>query len=748
MNEIDGTTSYKVGFGLLAALALFIGLFVNGALPGLMVPTTGQAIWTLGFAQSFANGFSIYATNFGLPEPAAISFGLAAALPTALFLKIGVPPADAYALAFALWFTVAFYGAYRFVRLIGAQGGISLLCALLWITLPVIWQHADYSMVSLGMALLPSYFYAQLRLIRENCRFPSSILFFGATFVAVFMDGYTFMMFAVGSAIIIFVEIVSNSTKKKYIIYSVSPIIFVSFVISYYLYALYIGKSKFDVENLDIFRAYGSNLEFFFIPTKGIIWLADLMGWSAIRQDGDYFGDGSVFKDSFALTLIIAGIYSVVTRSFDAKLKAAFLFMSLCGFYMALGPSFKLNVLRPEGVDALMPLQYAPWRTGTEVLSTYLPGFNNMRASYRWVALGMFGAWALLALHVASHRVQSGITIAIISVGIAFNIPTRAIMVANAHSRQEIADIDDYVEGLKPSFRPAEKVAFLPFRNDFFANYMASKIGIKAYNIGGDKNLTAAIGSWPDTMRAFEIGKTGPDFGKKVLSLLTQKDADVVAIPYMDLLWAAHEWPHAPEYSDEMQPYIDEIQSSGMVDITRAENFTFLRLKPDLRRLPSDRLSALAAAYICKDGVPLALWSRLKFSDPSAVCGNGWSGVEAWGRWTAGNHATLFYQLSANGERKVLELDARGFVGGNLANQKIGISVNGKKSDEWEFTIQSSRKIERLELPQGLGAVDIEFFIPNAKSPKDAGVSGDLRTLGLGIAAICLTKPDQPCLKL
>ena len=43
MKETDGTT-YRVGLGLLGTAALLIGLFVNGALPGLMTPTTGQAI--------------------------------------------------------------------------------------------------------------------------------------------------------------------------------------------------------------------------------------------------------------------------------------------------------------------------------------------------------------------------------------------------------------------------------------------------------------------------------------------------------------------------------------------------------------------------------------------------------------------------------------------------------------------------------------------------------------------------------
>ncbi|RUU61278.1 hypothetical protein [Mesorhizobium sp. M2C.T.Ca.TU.002.02.1.1] len=746
MNETSGTTFYKVGFGLLAAIALFFALFVNGALPGLMVPTTGQAIWMLGFAQSFANGLSIYATNFGLPSPAPISFGLAAALPTALFLKIGIPPADAYSLTFAIWFGVAFYGAYRFVRHIGGRSGISLLCALLWLTAPVIWVHADYSMVSLGIALLPAYFYTALQLVYYERKLPSFILFIAAALSAVFMDGYSFMMFACATAVLLTVAFALRSVKRMELLYKTFPMVAVGFAVSYFLYKSYVGKAIFEKDDLDLFRAFGANIEFFFLPTRGILWLSDLFGFSAIREEKSYFGDASVLCASFALVSIVAGAYALATKSSDARLKATFLLVAVFGFYMALGPSFKLNILKPNGVGTLMPLQYAPWRTGTEWLS-YLPGFSNMRASYRWVALGMFGAWALLALHVASRRVQSGATIAIILAGIAFNIPAPGVMTANTDSEQAIDEIDRYIENLKPIFQPGEKVAFLPFRNDFFVNYMASKLNISTYNVGGDKNLTIAMENWPDTMLAFEAGKTGPDFAKRILWLLTQKDADVAAIPYIDLLWAAHQWPYPPQYFDEMQPYIDEIRSSGMVDISGTENFTFVRLKPEFRRLSSEELSELSAKHFCKEGISLFLSSPAKFSDTGAVCGNGWVGAEDWGRWTIGKHATLHYHLPADSGRSVLEFDAQGFVGGNLADQKIEISINGKKSDEWEFTIEAPRRIERLELPQGVGILDLYFSIPNAKSPKDAGVSSDLRPLGLGLIAMCLTKADEPCLQ-
>src|SRR5918998_318969 len=103
----------KAGTGAMAAHRFFVAataipllavvFVVNGTVPGLLIPTTAQAFWTTGFAQSFINdGFSIYAHNIGAPEPAAIAFGLSGALATSAFLKLGLSAADAYAAAVAL----------------------------------------------------------------------------------------------------------------------------------------------------------------------------------------------------------------------------------------------------------------------------------------------------------------------------------------------------------------------------------------------------------------------------------------------------------------------------------------------------------------------------------------------------------------------------------------------------------------------------------------------------------------------
>src|SRR3546814_3043838 len=71
---------------VVALIALACALLLYGAVPFLMLPTLGQAVWTMGFAESFANGhlLDFYAHDFGIPKPAAMAFGLAGAWPASL----------------------------------------------------------------------------------------------------------------------------------------------------------------------------------------------------------------------------------------------------------------------------------------------------------------------------------------------------------------------------------------------------------------------------------------------------------------------------------------------------------------------------------------------------------------------------------------------------------------------------------------------------------------------------------------
>src|SRR3546814_14569244 len=61
---------------------------------------------------------------------------------------------------------------------------------------------------------------------------------------------------------------------------------------------------------------------------------------------------------------------------------------------------------------------------------------------------------------------------------------------------------EELVSQLHQNIGSGETVAFIPWGNDFIDNYLAPKVGFRTFNIGGDKNLSAAQTEWPSPMRA------------------------------------------------------------------------------------------------------------------------------------------------------------------------------------------------------------------------------------------------------
>jgi len=572
---------------ILFALAVFVVLLVNGALPFFAMPTMGQAIWLTGFSQSFANEsfFSIYAHNIGAPEPAAMAFGLAGGWVAGLFMRLGLHATDAYALTVALWLSVAFSGAYKLGRFMEASPRLSILAALAWGTMPMVWNHAGYSMVSVGIALLPFYFWMALNFFQtredsEKRKLHSYIRIFFYLFacvLSIFMDGYSFMMFAVGASIIGIVLIL-----KRLIAIRLFLIHCMCFGIAYILFATYIGKSQFSAADLDFFRGWGADISFFIIPSAGVHWVADIFGWSKLRSTSEYFGDGSVWVTTFCLPLLLSAIVAGVVAKSNYKM--AFFVVAAFGFYMSLGPSFKYFSTKPSPeVSDLMESKYALAPTGTGFLSEKLPGFKNMRASYRWAALGCFGAWVLVVIALSHRQPRSVVWVAagaLVLVTVV-NLPNLPKQLERYRSyKNQFLEVDkDLLVGMQEVLKPGEKVAFIPWRNDFLVNYLAAKLDIIAYNVGGDKNYQEARKNWPVTLASIPMGAIQDDLVSQILSLLAQGDADAVVLPYIDMLWAAHQWPYPVEYKNVIEPKILELSKFHYFEIVDKDYYSVIRLK-------------------------------------------------------------------------------------------------------------------------------------------------------------------------
>lgn len=739
MNNFVKKMVTKTGILILLALVLFL----QGAVPFLATPTVGQAIWTTGFSQSFLNDsiFSVYARNFGFPEPAAIAFGLAGAWPTTLFMKLGLHPADAYSAMAALWLSIAFFAAYRIGRFFEVPPLLSILGAVLWLSMPVIWRHAGYSMVSIGMGLLSFYFLSALNLFLNKVDSYSEkiiivSLYIFSCVVSIFMDGYSFMMFAVGSSLLMLYIFIRFKESRRYLLQFALPVHILAFGLAYALYAFYIGRFQYDPASLDFFRGWGLDLTFLVLPTQGIHWLWDTVGWSIPRSNQKFFGDSSVWVTTFSFPIIVAGVVAWWVTRKQAKLASGFFLIALFGFYMAMGPSLKVNSIKPKLMSPLMPAELAIAPTGNAWLSENVPGFKNMRAAYRWSALGIFGSWALFIMLLARAERRGKILCAVaLGVMIVSNFPhPLAKWIHYKNNRNMFFNIDsDLVSVMAGDLQKNELVAFLPYGNDFLVNYLASRLDIRTYNIGGDKNLIEARKHWPPIMQSLQMNQIDTGFIKRVLHLLASHKADAVVLPYIDMLWAAHQWPAPLVNKEKLAPAIASLKASGSVSINERKYYTVVRAKT---RFVEDTAQSL----------PIISYPIMLAQHPANledVLVSGWYAPESSHVWS-GPNAGLNLPVPADCIQGECSVVLTFWVYGASQNRPVNITFRtnpaGVSSLSMLTVNNSSKQQFTIPIAAGHPIQALSIDVPEAISPKDLQGNADSRVLGIALLSIELVR--------
>jgi hypothetical protein len=752
-------------------LGLIFVLVLHGALPFLAMPTLGQALWTTGFSQSFVNEsiFSIYAKNFGAPEPAAISFGLAGAYPTGLFIAAGLHSADAYAAMAALWLALAFWGAWRIGSMFGLSAPFAALCAVLWMSMPVVWAHAVLCMVSLGFGLLPLYFGAALQLfsrqlVNRTDAIRSAVLYLAVCIIAVFMDGYSYMMFAVGSTLLAVYVYVRFAELRRHVLVFALPLHVVGFTVAYGLYAAYLGKLQFPPDPLDFFRGWGIDLSFLVVPTKGMHWIFDALGLSLPRTSDEYFGDYMVWNTSFSLPLITLGFFAWLRVCHRSRFANGFLLIALFGLYLSMGPSIKLNSIKSEEVKSSaeivrsMPAELALAPTGSAWLSENVPGFKNMRASYRWLALGSLGFWFLVVLLLsdAEARGKRSWLSSVISLLIILNLPHPVEKIKESFAyRNNFFEIDDILlNELRESLKPGEKVAFLPYENDFLINYLAARTNIRTYNIGGDKNLASAMKHWPLTMRNFLMEKVDAGFADKVLLFLARGEGDAVVLPYFDTLRAAYRWPYNPQLKEAsfyrgsvlreaLSTTVRILKHSPYLNVDERDHYAVIRIAPDfISRAEAQKLEGI----IVRSKVDYPIRLTAESPHPAWVLSDGWHETEIAHVWSS-QHAVLDLPVPES----CSESENECFAGVKFrvfgASEQHPVEVKFESMDaaaNWSAVVSASRPDDHevlIPLPKDEAKRRIVIDVPDASSPALLTGGPDGRVLGIDLSVIELRSP-------
>ena len=618
---------------LLTVIGILFSLMVYGAIPFLLLPTTGQANWAMGFAESLSNGsiFSLHALNIGHPEPAPMAFGIPETWVASILLRLGLSSADAYSLTFALFLILAYIAVLKIANIYNIKNKIlANLAAVAWLTSPAIIYHSGYSILSLGIALLPFYFLAPLALIErgENLSRSSigllSLLYLASGIISIFTDGYSFMMFFAGSSILIFSDLLfpgglfRGKSRRKYLNCLIH---LASFIAAYYLYSNYIGSSGFEPQGLDSFRGWGADLTFFLVPTEGLHWLSDAIGFHVRRSEANFWGDGSTYRTTFILAWLVATFFLAIAARKRITRYIPLLVIAFFGLYMSLGPVLKINYTKTSLISQsifnqseiadirefrAMPEKYVvniP-ATGSGFLSKKLPGFNVMRSAYRWSALFVFGVLIFVLMSVSSyHRKKEKYFAALFTLIIALQLPNLSkSLPRHITLRGQFSKTDSHlVAPLTQATNKAERVIFLPWDNDFILNIIVPKAGLIAYNIGGDKNVQMARKQWPSSFKnlggirrraqiledIYNNKSVVNDYKLGIKEALIDGDVDAVVIPYFDTLQAAHSWRcKSPQDSScverergLLQPLLIAIDETETLQREESTFFSVIRLR-------------------------------------------------------------------------------------------------------------------------------------------------------------------------
>jgi hypothetical protein len=116
----------------------------------------------------------------------------------------------------------------------------------------------------------------------------------------------------------------------------------------------------------------------------------------------------------------------------------------------------------------------------------------------------------------------------------------------------------------------------------------------------------------------------------------------------------------------------------------------------------------------------------------------GWSHPEPWGIWTVGMQSTLqlnFHPFES--ENVAITIVGTAFVNEAHPKQEIILMINGQQADAWTVTHPVANIDRRIIIDKSTfsseSRLSFEFKLPNAISPSTLGLSGDKRTIALGL---------------
>lgn len=441
-----------------------------------------------------------------------------------------------------------------------------ILISVLYLLSPSVFMHPGIPQIYIGAFLLPFalFIFLHFGMGRHFSTYTISmpVTLFLVSMCLLNTSGYAFLFFTV-IAIAITVSLVlskltsshSDNSIRQSIIIPLSAILplAVAAFIQRYIFWPEIAVTR--AMPLDFYRGSSIDLLQFLIPgERSILWSRVNISGNALQ----FNSNGDPFPGYVILALVILTIYLI--RRGARKYRAIVLGLATAAaitFLVSLGPSARLNHPWPPDASAftnfnsrLMPAHEAgfdfPWR------SLYVhPPLSLAREVQRWqipfklllaILSGVGLSW-IASRNSRSHLALAAIIgILAISEGVRVDLVQASVEFTNRRAHIE-AYQTDVITPLRAVLPSGAHVLYLPTANDYLASSLGPYIGVRTFNVDGDKNRLNVRTHQPPAIREAMLSYGRGENMSHLLHLLRAGAVDAMVFNKFSLRWSAYHWP-------------------------------------------------------------------------------------------------------------------------------------------------------------------------------------------------------------
>jgi hypothetical protein len=499
---------------------------------------------------------------------------------------------DAYRIMSVVCIAAGFAGGYALLRRWSAPVWLSALASYLYLASPSVLMLNGYTFSFHGYILMPAGLWLALKsldLFAADRKVLASAVAVGTAFLLVFTDGYSFVGGAVALLGFGIAWLLTPDPGRRQKIWG-AGVWAGSMLLAVGAYLLYVPSgSTHPAVGIGVFRFYGVDALTLVLPSP-LSWWARKMPWnttfaqlwgSSDNQFGNYVG-------IVCLALIVVAITMGALRRTSPRGREliALAAIGVATLVLSFGPGLKIANFANDLIQGQnVPLDQTRLWLPTAWLYEYVPGFMDMRATYRTFTVTRFVSIALACVGLAAIwrsrtwvRLLAPLLAVLLVLDLSVDVPRQIRARAGAHKQMDLVRTQIQPD-LMAMIRPGEKVLILPAGNDFVATALVPFTGGTSYNVGVDKNHDLSRDNWPAQVKS-AISSYGKASFPDAACTLLKNGTDVIVLSYWSMFQAGVNSATGPVQMPNLKKNAQKVAATGRFDTQETNSGIAIRRGP------------------------------------------------------------------------------------------------------------------------------------------------------------------------